>query len=118
MNTKTKFVELVEMLNSIAIAFLMLAALKVVLNGIGENYTMIFGAAQMTYVAIEDIVRSLGIAVPMAIGGWAGYFLVRIWCRTQRKLEEEREAREPAPAWMKPWPAARRPRATVPVTAR
>lgn len=90
MNTKMKFVETVELINSIAIALLMLAALKIVLNGIGENYTMIIGAVQMTDAAIEKIVRSLGIAVPMAIGSWAVYFLVRIWCRTQRKIEEER----------------------------
>lgn len=89
MNTRSKFVELVEMVNAIAIALMMLTALKILLNGIGQNYTMIFSGV-LTDSAIEDIVRALGISVPMAIGSWTVYFLVHIWCRTQRKLEEER----------------------------
>lgn len=90
MNTRTKFVNVVELVNSIVVALLMLTALKIVLNGIGQNYPMIFGTVQMTDAAIKDIIRSLEIAVPMAIGSWSLYFVVRIWCRTQRKLEEER----------------------------
>lgn len=90
MNTKSRFIDAVEMINSIVIALLMLAAFKVVLNGIGENSTMIFGGVQMTDAAIKDIVKALSIAVPMSIGSWSFYFIVRIWCRTQRKIEEER----------------------------
>ena len=90
MNTKSKFVDVVEMVNTIGIALMMLTALKIVLNGIGQNYPMIFGTVQMTDAAIKDIIRSLEIAVPMAIGSWTVYFLVHIWCKTQRKIEEER----------------------------
>ena len=90
MNTNSKFIDLVEMASSIVISLLMLTALKVVLNGIGNNYTMIFGAVPITDAAIKDILKSLSVAVPMTITSWAGYFLVRIWCKTKRKLEEER----------------------------
>lgn len=90
MNTKTRFVELVEMLNSIAIAFVMLGALKIVLDGIGANYQMIFGSGDITDAAIKDVVKHLSIAVPMTIGSWAVHFVIRIWCKTQRRLEEER----------------------------
>lgn len=89
MNTRSKFVELVEMVNSITIALMMLTALKIVLNGIGQNYTMIFSGV-LTDAAIEEIVKALSISVPMAIGSWTVYFLVHIWCKAKRKIEEER----------------------------
>lgn len=90
MNTKKRFIDAVETVNAIVIALLMLTALKIVLNGIGANYTMIFGGVQMTDDAIKDIIRALSIAVPFTIGSWAFYFIIRIWCKAQRKIEEER----------------------------
>ena len=90
MNTKTKFIEAVEMLNSIIVTFVMLGALRIVIGGIGENYPMIFGSVPMTDAAIDQILRSLEIAVPMMICGWAFYTVIRIWCKAQEKLEEER----------------------------
>lgn len=90
MNTKTRFIETVEMLNSVIVTFVMLGAFRIILGGIGENYQMIFGSVPMTDAAIDRILRSLEIAVPMVICGWAFYAVIRIWCRTQEKLEEER----------------------------
>lgn len=90
MNTKTRFIEAVEMLNCIIVTIVMLGAFRIVLGGVGENYQMIFGSVPMTDAAIDQILRSLEIAVPMVICGWAFYAVVMIWCRAQEKLEEER----------------------------